>query len=287
MVEGMAEIKASGYSPTIKKRALSQKLVELRKQCGMTTSEVCKQMNWSPTKLNYIEKAKWIEPNSDAVTDLCELYGVEGADREALTKLAREGRTRGWWRKYNDVFKSEFPGFEAGASSIRTFQNTMVPGLLQIADYIEMATKAAGIEEPAEVQRYVNARLERQQILSRHEDPCELHAIIDEAALLRINDPMVKAAQLQHLVDMGDRPTVMLQLITISSGIYPGVGEAFTHLRFPEVADRDIVYLETAVDGRMLEELDELERYMVRFDRLGTAALDPAATRDYLTKQIE
>ena len=49
-----------------------------------------RQLGWSASKLNYIEKAKWIEPNSDAVADLCELYGVEGHQREALIRLARE-----------------------------------------------------------------------------------------------------------------------------------------------------------------------------------------------------
>jgi len=74
--------------------------VELRKACGLTTTDVQRQLGWSASKLNYIEKAKWIDPSSDAVTDLCELYGVEGSDREALVRMAREARQRGWWRKW-------------------------------------------------------------------------------------------------------------------------------------------------------------------------------------------
>ena len=74
--------------------------MELRKACGLTTTDVQRQLGWSASKLNYIEKAKWIDPSSDAVTDLCELYGVEGSDREALVRMAREARQRGWWRKW-------------------------------------------------------------------------------------------------------------------------------------------------------------------------------------------
>jgi hypothetical protein len=33
----MQEIRAGGYSPTIRKRSLSRQLVELRKACGLTT----------------------------------------------------------------------------------------------------------------------------------------------------------------------------------------------------------------------------------------------------------
>ena len=58
------ELRPGGYSPTIRKRSLSRKLVELRKACGLTTSEVQRQLNWSASKLNYIEKAKWIEPST-------------------------------------------------------------------------------------------------------------------------------------------------------------------------------------------------------------------------------
>ena len=176
----MDETRVAGYSPTIRKRSLSRQLVELRKACGLTTSEVQRQLGWSATKLNYIEKARWIAPNSDDVTDLCEVYGVNGAQRDALIRLAREGRQRGWWRKYNDVFPDELPGFEAGASQIRTFETSFIPGLLQVPSYIELVTRAAGIDDPAAIEHHVDARIGRQQILTRDDDPCRLHAIIDE-----------------------------------------------------------------------------------------------------------
>ncbi|WP_089312373.1 helix-turn-helix domain-containing protein [Actinomadura mexicana] len=283
----MADIRAGGYSPTIRKRALSQKLVDLRKQCGMTTAQVCRQLNWSHTKLNYIEKAKWVEPSSDAVADLCELYGVEGSDRDALIQLTREARQRGWWRKYNDVFVSELPGFEAGASHIRTFQNTVVPGLLQVPSYVELITRANGYQDEAEIRRRVEARLERQKILMRGRVPCRLHAIIDENAILRINNAEVRAEQLLHLIRATDRRNIDLQVLRIADGVYREAGEVFTYLTFPDAAERDIVYLETSIDNRMLEETDELERYMVRFDRLCAAALDSAKTRAYLAQQLE
>jgi hypothetical protein len=137
----MADTQPAGYSPTIRKRALARRLVELRKACHLTTTDVQHRLGWSPTKLNWIEKARWIEPVTDQVVDLCELYGIEGAERDALVTLAREARQRGWWGKYNDVFVSELPGFEAGASLIRTFETVFVPGLLQVPSYIELVPR--------------------------------------------------------------------------------------------------------------------------------------------------
>lgn len=283
----MPPIPASGYSPTIKKRALSRKLVELREQCGMTTSEVCKRLHWSPSKLNYIEKAKWVDPNSDSVADLCELYGVGPSDTDALIKLTREARQRGWWRKYSDVFRDDYVGLEAGASEIYTFETTLVPGLLQTPGYIEMVTRIAGIHNDAEIKRHVAARLQRQEILSRKPTPCRLHALIDENALARISAPAVREEQIRHLIKALDRPNMNVQLLRTSDGLYPGTSEPFVYLRFPEPQDRDIVYLETTVDDRMLEESDELERYLTRFGQLCDAAQDTAATGAYLAKLIE
>jgi Domain of unknown function (DUF5753)/Helix-turn-helix domain len=283
----MDEIRAGGYSPTIKKRSLSRQLVELRKACGLTTTEVQRQLGWSAAKLNYIEKAKWIKPDSDDVTDLCELYGVEGDQRDVLIRLAREGRQRGWWRKYNDVFSSEYPGFEAGASLIRAFEIAFIPGLLQVPGYIELVDRASGIDDPAELQRRVDARVQRQKILTRDDSPCQLHAVIDENAILRITDPAIRRAQLSHLIKMADRPNVQIQALPIAAGVYPVPGEAFTCLAFAGPSERDLVYLESAIGDRMLEETDEVDRYMLKFKQLTAAALSPKATRTTLTRQME
>ena len=240
----------------------------------------------APARLErHHEKAKWIDPSTDAVTDLCELYGVEGRQRDALIRLAREGRQRGWWRKYNDVFPDELPGFEAGASLIRAFEPVFIPGLLQVPGYIDLVTRAAGITDPADVRRHADARLGRQQILTRDRHPCRLHAVIDETAILRITDPAIRAAQAGHLIEITDRPNVDVQVLPVAAGVYPMPGEVFACLSFPDPADRDIVYLETAIGDRMLEETDEVERYMLKFDKLREMALTPDETRTTLQRQ--
>ena len=282
----MDESQALGYSPTIKKRSLSRQLVELRQACRMTTTDVQRQLGWSASKLNYIEKAKWIKPDSDDVTDLCELYGVDGTRRDALLKLAREGRQRGWWRKYNDVFPDEYPGFEAGATQIRTFEIAFIPGLLQIPRYAELVTRAYGVDDPDELQRRVDARIERQKILTRDDGP-RLHAVVDENAILRITDPATRRDQISHLIKITSQPSIEVQILPISAGVYPVSAEAFTCLSFPSPSERDIVFLESAICDRMLEETDEVDRYMLKFQQLAATALSPKATRTTLTRQME
>ena len=70
------------------------------------------------------------------VRDLCEMYGVtDDAERERLMALAREGKQQGWWQSFALAHKV-YVGLEQDAISLAVFQSAVVPGLLQIADYI-------------------------------------------------------------------------------------------------------------------------------------------------------
>jgi transcriptional regulator with XRE-family HTH domain len=282
----MEQTRSTGDSPTIRKRALARKLTEHRQRRGLTTTDVQRRLGWSATKLNWIEKARWTESVTDSVADLCELYEIEGPERDALITLARQSRERGWWTKYNDVFgREELPGWEAGASAIWTFETAFIPGLLQHLDYIELITRAAGIEDTAEIRRHAGARTRRQAILTREHDPCRLHAVIDENALARITDPAIRVAQASHLIEAVSRPNITVQILPVSAGVYPVTSEAFLHLAFPD-GERDIVYIETTIDNRMLEELDEIERYKLKFAALRAAATTPEETAAFLRQQV-
>jgi transcriptional regulator with XRE-family HTH domain len=272
-------------SPAIRKRALARRLVELRKAAGLTTLDVQRRLGWSATKLNWIEKARWVEPVTDQVVDLCELYGAEGAGRDDLVRLAREARERGWWMRYADVVPVWLTGFEAGASAISTFETARIPDLLQAPGYIRHIARAAGMKDPARARRLEDAWVRRQQILTCEPGPCHLHAIIDENALARITDPGVRRDQLAHLAEAGGRPNVDIQILPFAAGVYPAAGGAFTCLSFPDPADHDIVFPESGGDGRMLEESGDVARYRARLERFRAASLGPDETSGYLKRQ--
>ena len=69
------------------------------------------------------------------------LRAVRVADPDALSgllKLAKDARQRGWWYSYKDVLMNRFElflGLESEADTIRDFELTMIPGLLQTDDY--------------------------------------------------------------------------------------------------------------------------------------------------------
>jgi hypothetical protein len=66
------------------------------------------------------------------------LYGVTGAERDGLIQLVREARQPGWWHSFRDVLPNPYEvyiGLESGAASIRNFEPTVIPGLLQTEEY--------------------------------------------------------------------------------------------------------------------------------------------------------
>jgi Domain of unknown function (DUF5753) len=86
---------------------------------------------------------------------------------------------------------------------------------------------------------------------------------------------------------MPGRANVEVQVLPVAAGVYPVPGEAFTCLRYADPGYRDIVFLESAIGDRMLEQTDEVDRYMVKFRQLAAAALNPKATRTALTQQTK
>ncbi len=76
-------------------------------------------------------------------------------------------------------------GLEAGAASVRNFEPVVVPGLLRTADYAREIFRNGPIElDPDEVERLLEARQARQEVLTRDDRP-RLWAVIDEAVIHR------------------------------------------------------------------------------------------------------
>src|SRR5271157_6655438 len=88
-------------------------------------------------------------PQPGNVRTLLELYGVTGAERDGLIQLTREARQPGWWHSFRDVLPNPYKvyiGLEAGAASIRNFEPSVIPGLLQTADYARETFRNGPIE---------------------------------------------------------------------------------------------------------------------------------------------
>ncbi|MFF0370094.1 helix-turn-helix domain-containing protein [Micromonospora sp. NPDC005087] len=270
---------------------LGAQLRRLRESSGVTREGAGWEIRASESKISRMELGRVGFKERD-VADLLTLYGVsDEQERDALLKLARDANSPGWWHRYGDVLPTWFQsylGLEAAAALIRTYEVQFVPGLLQTREYaravVLLGHSAAG---PAELDRRVALRMQRQQLLHR-ERPPQLWAVVDEAALRRpIGGADVMRGQLTALIEATKSPNVRLQVIPFAAGGHAAAGGAFTILRFGDQELPDIVYIEQLTSAIYLDKRDDLDYYAVAMERLCVEAEPPERTPEILGRLLE
>ncbi|MBW8486340.1 helix-turn-helix domain-containing protein [Actinomadura sp. PM05-2] len=254
----------------------------------MTQQQAAAELDWHHTKIFRIESGR-TGPHPNDVRRMLEVYGLhDEADREALLSLAKEARQRGWWYSYRDVLPSQYEfyiGMESQATSIDVFELAVVHGLLQTEDYARALIRSGPLElDPQEIERRVEVRTTRQEILARPDRP-QLWAIMDEAAIRRpVGGATTMVAQLKHLLEVAHGKTTV-QVIPYSAGAHPGTTGPFTVLAF-EGAEGDMVYMETINGNLWVDKADEVRRFTTAFDHLRAVALSPDDTRAMLNAAL-
>ncbi|HZB50973.1 MAG TPA: helix-turn-helix transcriptional regulator [Mycobacteriales bacterium] len=264
-------------SPTVRRRELGARLRALRTGAGMTVDDAAARMEVSPAKISRIETGA----RGVSVADLrflCELYEVSVEERDRLLNLARESKRRSWWQQYGlPESIATYIGLEDAAVSIRQYETSIVPPLLQTEEYAHALIAGADFYAVPEQEQLVRARMTRQKILAAEPAP-ELWAVIDEAALHRVvGGTEVMRAQLQALAQRSRAQNVTLQVIPFRAGAHPGLNSSFVILQLEEV--QDVVYVEGLIGNFYLQSPADLVRYRRTFDELRAVALGPQDTR--------
>ncbi|MEU7995932.1 helix-turn-helix transcriptional regulator [Micromonospora sp. NPDC049060] len=275
-----------GTGPTVLRMLLGAQLRRLRESSGVTREGAGWEIRASESKISRMELGRVGFKERD-VADLLTLYGVTASEeREALLKLARDANSPGWWHRYGDVLPNWFQsylGLEAAAALIRSYEVQFVPGLLQTREYARAVVLLGhGRAAPAEIERRVALRMQRQRLLHR-ENPPQLWAVVDEAALRRpIGGPRVMREQVAALIEATKSPNIRLQVIPFAAGGHAAAGGAFTILRFGDRELPDIVYIEQLTSALYLDKRDDLDYYAVAMERLCVEAEPPERTPEIL-----
>ena len=254
------------------RRRLHTELHRLRLAVGLTQTDVARAHEWSPSKVHRIEKGHVSISRTDLLA-LLDQYGVTDSDTvETFLNLARDARRRPPYAAYRDVFNPEiirYLGYEASASWIGEMALTIVPGLLQTADYTRALMAAGQGLDSGRVERIVASRAERQRVLGRPQAP-RVSFLLDESVLLRpVGGAAVLRAQLTHLLEVARSPRVEVRVLPMALGAHAGLRGSFVLLRFPGVADPDIVFVENRVGDAIFEnEVEVTDNFARVFDEL-------------------
>lgn len=274
-------------SPGVMRRLIAFGLLELRKKAGLSQAQVAKHMRRAQGSIANWEKGK--PPRLEVIEKLLRLYGAEDQIPQYTARLEL-AEQKSWWEGMSETREPAgfdmFLGLEEGASKIESYDPLIVPGLLQTESYARAIT-LGGQRTDVELDRKVELRLRRQEALTRAR-PLHLWAVIDETALDRpIGDIATRRRQLEHLVTMGKRPNVQIQVIPRDVGAHPGLTGAFEILHFPSADDPGVVYVETRTRTVWLDQQAEIDQHTQVMNHVRALALDPEKSSALITDKQE
>ncbi|WP_433247492.1 helix-turn-helix domain-containing protein [Streptosporangium sp. CA-135522] len=269
-------------SPTVRHRRLGRELRRLRENSALGVATAAVQLGWSPSKVNRIENARIAVSGAD-VANACDLYGADSSTKAGLIQLAKDASQRGWWTAYSDVLGGSYVVLEAEATAIRTWEPLLVPGLLQSEDYTRELIRAArpGLDD-SELKRHVDARMARKITLLGSAAPT-LHAIVDEGVLCRPVGPSgLMADQLDYILQVMDRPNIVIQVLPLRAGAHAGLDGSFSVLAF-DAEDPDVGYIGCPGGDIYVEAVDQVRELKLTFERLAGEALSPEESAAVIT----
>lgn len=158
---------------------------------------------------------------------------------------------------------------EETAIEIRSYDLATVTGLLQTEAYARALFSISPDATPERTDERTAARLERQRKFFSRQPAPYLLAVIDEFALRRDAGPGVMTAQVNHLVDAAQWPTVTIQLMppTLHAGL-------LSSITFADGA----ALVETSSGGHVHEDQQTLSGLGRRFDTIRAEALPRSQT---------
>lgn len=278
----------SAEGPLLPRRRLGAELRRLRD--GRTLDEVAEATMISTSKLSRLENGQGV-PQPRDVRDLIAYYKVDATVGDRLRKWTNAGRKQAWWTQYSDVVSERlglnaYLDFEAGASTIRTYSLSVIPGLLQTTDYASHLLRGIPpAKTPEQIRSLLEIRQRRQELLLDSGGALRLISVIDEAALHRVVGSVEETwAQLDCLRRLSELKHISIQILPFDAGIHAGLMGMFTIFQFADDIDRDIVSIETHSGHRYLEESSSVLEYLRMFDAVSHEAHDNVDSRDLLTK---
>ncbi|MFD4769476.1 helix-turn-helix domain-containing protein [Streptomyces niveus] len=264
-----------------RKNASAMKLVGalvalFREVAGLTQGQLAERAVVHTETIASVEQGRRpLKPDLAALLD--QVLSTKGALATAVENMPEIDRYPTWAAAFIDQ--------EQEAIAISSYENQVVPGLLQTENY---AYAVFQNEIPAlsqdEMRVRVAGRSERQQILHRKVPPtCSF--LIGEGALNdRLGSPAVFTEQLSHLRESAELPGLTLQIMPSGRATHAGLSGPFVLLETPD--HQHLAYAETQRGSLFVEDPDEVSILARKYAMLRTQALNPDETKGLLDRLL-
>jgi transcriptional regulator with XRE-family HTH domain len=251
--------------------SLGIRLRDIRRDAGLSGTELARLTGWQPSKITKIEHGRQT-PSEDDLRVWCEhcralaeLPDLIAAVRSIETQFAE-------WRR---VIRSGIRRRQQASAAVyerarlfRIYEPAVVPGLLQTRDYAVsvLSTSISFFRVPDDAEEGADARIERQRVLT-HGDR-RFHILLGEQCLhTNVGGVGVMAAQLERLLELLRLPRMRLGVIPFGAPYRVPLNNGFW------LMDDALVQFDTYTAELSLIRPDEIDLYSRAFERLAALAV--------------
>ncbi|GAA4201271.1 helix-turn-helix domain-containing protein [Actinocatenispora rupis] len=247
-------------APDAMRRYFAAELRRLRTERGLTQEQAARLMTFSASLVAEVEKLRRV-PTEPFAVRCDEVFATDGF----FTRMV-QAMPRGYPKWFQPFVK-----LEAEALALHSFEVQVVPGLLQTEDYARAVLNTWPPKKPEEIEKQVRARLQRQELLVRHDMP-RLWFVLDESVLRRpMGDDDVMSEQLRRLIEHAELPNLSLQVLPYAQAKKAPTSGSFVVLTSPDRSR--FLYMEGPGDGRVTPDQAIVESYTEALDAARAQAL--------------
>ncbi|MFD7768271.1 helix-turn-helix domain-containing protein [Streptomyces sp. NPDC059787] len=268
-------------STTTRRNASAMKMVGAllalyRQAAGHTQRSLGERFVISEQQIASIEQGRRpLKP--DLAEQLDELLCTKGALSVALSRMPEVDLIPLW--------AEEFLDREREAIAISSYENQVLPGLLQTEAYARAVFRSrVPVYDGDTIARLTAARIQRQKILHDKEAPITCFVVWEPVVRAPIGGNEVWAEQLQHLRECSELPGLMLQVLPLSRASHAGLNGPFVLLETPE--HQRLAYTENQRGSQLIADPDEVAILTQKCAMLRSQALTPEDTRDLLDRLL-
>ncbi|MFG2520614.1 Scr1 family TA system antitoxin-like transcriptional regulator [Streptomyces sp. NPDC048527] len=214
---------------------------------------------------------------ADLAAVLDELLDTKGALATAVQNLPEVDLVPRW--------AEEFLDHEREALAISSYENQVLPGQLQTEAYARAVFRSRiPALDADEIEQYVAARIERQEIAHRRVPPTMSFVLWEAVLHDRLGGRRVYTEQLRRLREWADLPGLTLQILPFGRTSHAALDGPFVLLETPE--HQHLAYAETQRGSLLISNPDEVSILARRCAMLRSQALNPEDTKGLLDRLL-
>ena len=270
-----------------RRRHLGAELRRLREQAGLSGRQLAEQIGVSQSKVSRIESGA-TAPNIPEVTGWAAAVCASEPVASKVMTLANAAYTEvDPWdvvMRGHAGLQGEIQEIENGSRAVLVYEPTLVPGLLQTAEY---ARRVFAMFDPAyaesDIPRLVAGRLDRQ--LAMYDPARQFRFLITEAALRwQPGPPGLMLAQLDRIASVSTLENVVMGVIPQSARALTHVPHGFVVMEPTDAETDPLVLVETVHANLTMSDPGQVALYRRQWAQLEKTAAYGADARGLLSQ---